>query len=56
VEGDVRDRELVTDCMQGVDYVYHEAALRITQCAEAHTVMMDGAFNVLEAAVAAGVK
>ena len=60
VEGDIRDRELVADCMQGVDYVYHEAALRITQCAEApreaHTVMMDGAFNVLEAAVAAGVK
>src|SRR5258707_166089 len=51
VEGDIRDRELVADCMQGVDYVYHDAALRITQCAEApreaHTVMMDGAVNIL---------
>src|SRR5260370_32713166 len=46
VDGDVRDHGLVADCMQGVDFVYHEAALRITQCPEApraaRTVMMDG--------------
>lgn len=60
VEGSICDRDLVRRCMQGVDYVYHEAALRITHCAaeprEAHAVMFDGAFNVFEAAVEAGVK
>lgn len=60
VEGSICDRDLVRQCMQGVDYVYHEAALRITHCAaeprEAHAVMFDGAFNVFEAAVEAGVK
>lgn len=60
VEGSVTDRELLRTHMQGIDYVYHEAALRITHCAEvpreAHNVMYAGTFNVLEAAVAAGVK
>lgn len=60
IEGSICDRDLVRRCMQGVDYVYHEAALRITHCAaeprEAHAVMFDGAFNVFEAAVEAGVK
>jgi UDP-glucose 4-epimerase len=60
VEGDVRDAALVRRLMDGVDYVYHEAALRITACAEmprdAHEVMFTGTFNVLEAAVQAGVK
>lgn len=59
-EGDIRDRELVSRCMEGVDYVFHEAALRITQCAEqprdAYDVMFGGTFNVVEAAVKAGVK
>jgi len=43
-----------------VDLVFHQAALRITQCAEeprvALQVMADGTFNVLEAAVAAKVQ
>ncbi len=60
VEGSICDLDLVRRLMQGIDYVYHEAALRITQCAEdprqAHAVMYDGAFNVFEAAVQAGVK
>jgi UDP-glucose 4-epimerase len=60
VEGNICDRELVGRLMDGVDYVYHEAALRITHCAESpregHAVMFDGAFNVYEAAVQAGVK
>jgi len=60
VEGSIADRELVRRCMEGVDYVFHEAALRITQCAEsprqAHEVMFTGAFNVVEAAAQAGVK
>ncbi len=46
--------------MEGIDYVFHQAALRITQCAEtpreAVDVLIGGTFNVLEAAVAAGVQ
>jgi UDP-glucose 4-epimerase len=60
VEGDIRDRNLLADVMQGVDLVFHQAAIRITQCAEeprlALEVLADGTFNVLEAAVKAGVK
>jgi UDP-glucose 4-epimerase len=45
--------------MAGVDVVFHQAAIRITQCADeprlALEVMVDATFNVLEAAVAAGV-
>lgn len=60
VEGDIRDRQLLADVMQGVDVVFHQAAIRITQCAEeprlALEVLADGTFNVLEAAVNAKVK
>jgi UDP-glucose 4-epimerase len=60
IEGDIRDRKLLADAMQGVDYVFHQAAIRITQCAEeprlALEVLADGTFDVLEAAVAAKVK
>jgi UDP-glucose 4-epimerase len=60
VEGDIRDREFVNEVMQGVDVVFHQAAIRITQCAEeprlALEVLVDGTFNVLEAAVKAKVK
>jgi UDP-glucose 4-epimerase len=60
VEGDIRSRETLAELMQGVDLVFHQAAIRITQCAEeprlALEVLVDGTFNVLEAAVAAGVK
>jgi UDP-glucose 4-epimerase len=59
VEGDIRDRELLGELLDGVDVVFHQAAIRITQCAEeprlALEVLADGTFNVLEAAVAAGV-
>jgi UDP-glucose 4-epimerase len=54
VEGDIRDRELVHELMRGKDLVFHEAAIRITQCAEdprlALEVLVDGTFNVIEAA------
>ena len=33
VEGDIRDRALVTELMHGTDLVFHLAAIRITQCA-----------------------
>jgi nucleoside-diphosphate-sugar epimerase len=59
VEGDIRDRELLAKLMVGTDVVFHQAAIRITQCAEepreALEVLVDGTFDVLEAAVAAGV-
>lgn len=60
VEGDIRDMKLLREVMQGVDLVFHQAAIRITQCAEqprlALEVLADGTFNVMEAAVAAKVK
>jgi UDP-glucose 4-epimerase len=59
VEGDIRDRELVGHVMRGIDVVFHQAAIRITQCAEeprlALEVLVDATFNVLEAAVQANV-
>jgi UDP-glucose 4-epimerase len=54
VEGDLRDRDLVHDLTRGRDLVFHQAAIRITQCAEeprlALEVLVDGTFNVYEAA------
>jgi UDP-glucose 4-epimerase len=59
VEGDIRDRALLKDVVAGVDIVFHQAAIRITQCAEeprlAFDVLAGGTFDVLEAAVQAGV-
>jgi UDP-glucose 4-epimerase len=59
-EGDIRDAELVAELTDGVDYVFHQAALRITRCAEAPReaveVLMTGTLNVLEAAVRHKVK
>lgn len=60
VKGDIRNREEVREVTQGMDAVIHMATLRITACAaeprEALEVMCDGSYNVLEAAVEAGVK
>ena len=60
VEGDIQDRALVGQLTDGCDYVFHQAALRITACAAdpraAHEVMFGGTFNVLEAASRHGVK
>lgn len=54
VEGDIGDRDLVHDLVRGADLVFHQAAIRITQCAEeprlALQVLVDGTFNVVEAA------
>jgi UDP-glucose 4-epimerase len=59
VEGDIRNRADVEKAMAGVAIVFHEAAIRITQCAEeprlAKDVLVDGTFNVLEASVQAKV-
>jgi len=60
VDGDVGDRGLVAELSAGIDVLFHQAAIRITQCAEeprlALEVLVDGTFNVVEAAVAAGVR
>jgi UDP-glucose 4-epimerase len=60
LDGDVRDPAGVARAMDGVSLVFHQAAIRITQCAEqprlAKDVLVDGTFNVLEAAVRAGVR
>jgi UDP-glucose 4-epimerase len=60
VEGDIRDRKLLAAVMPGTDVIFHQAAIRITQCAEEPRLALDvlgvGTFNVLEAAVGAGVK
>ena len=59
VDGDIRDRDLVHDVTRGKDLVFHQAAIRITQCAEdprlALEVLVDGSFNIFEAAVEHGV-
>ncbi len=60
VEGDICDRELVAELTKGIDVVYHQAALRITQCAAeprlALEVMVDGTYNVIEAALKENVR
>jgi UDP-glucose 4-epimerase len=60
VEGDIRDRGLVTKLMAGTDLVFHLAAIRITQCVTeprlALEVLVDGAYEIVEAAAEAGVR
>ncbi len=60
IEGDIRDSELLFRTVSGVDVLYHMAAIRLTQCAEqprlSLEVMVDGTFNVIEAASEAQVK
>jgi UDP-glucose 4-epimerase len=60
VEGDIRNAALVRELMQGIDVLFHQAAIRITQCAEdpalAMDVLVNGTFTVLDAAVKANVK
>ena len=60
VTGDINDPKLVNELTDGIDVVFHLAALRITQCAEqprlALESLVDGTFTIIEAAVAHGVK
>ena len=61
IEGDIRDRAAVARAMQGVDYVFHLAAMisvpesmnKITECVEINDT---GMIVVLEEAARAGVK
>src|SRR5437763_2721721 len=58
--GDVRDRPTVQRAVDGCDFVFHQAAIRITLCAEQPRECMDvlvmGTFNIFEAAAVAKVK
>jgi UDP-glucose 4-epimerase len=59
-DGDIRDGDLVRRLMHGVDLLFHQAAIRITQCSSeprlALEVMVDGTYEVIEAAIDAGVR
>jgi len=59
--GDVRDQRSVEQAMRGVDFVFHAAALKQVPSCEFHPMQavrtnVLGTENVLEAAIAAGVK
>src|SRR4051794_2087333 len=60
VEGDICDADLVRELVSDACVVFHQAALRITQCAEeprlAVDVLVNGTYNVVEAAAEAGVR
>jgi UDP-glucose 4-epimerase len=60
VEGDIRDAALVRELTRGIDTVFHQAAICITQSAEeprlALEVLVDGTYNVVEAAAQEGVR
>jgi len=55
VEGDIRDRILMERLVRDANIVFHQAALRITHCAEAPRmaleVMVDATFDLLEMCV-----
>jgi UDP-glucose 4-epimerase len=60
IEGDIRNRDLLNNIFKDIDYCFHMAALRITQCAaeprEAFEVMYEGTYNVAEACVNHNIK
>jgi UDP-glucose 4-epimerase len=60
VDGDICDRKLVDELTTGIDVVFHQAAIRITQCVQeprlANDVLVNGTFNIVEAAVNHGVR
>lgn len=60
LEADLRDRAALSRAIAGCDYVFHQAALRITLCAEQPRECLDvlvvGTGNLFEAAVEHGVR
>jgi nucleoside-diphosphate-sugar epimerase len=61
VECDLRDPDAAGQACQGVDFIFHEAAIpsvprSIRDPRTSHAANVDGAFNLLEGARAAGVK
>jgi len=60
VVGDIRDTRLLAEITEGIDVVFHQAAIRLPHCTQdprlAMEVMVDGTFNVVEGAERAGVR
>ncbi len=60
VEADIRDKQPLREALQGVTYVFHQAAAWLRMCQETPRLSLDvniaGTFNLLEACVEAGVK
>ncbi|MCW1916859.1 NAD-dependent epimerase/dehydratase family protein [Luteolibacter sp. GHJ8] len=61
IEGSITDRDTVAKAVEGVDYIFHMAALvsvpeSMAKPAECVDINVHGLLNVLEAAAAAGVK
>lgn len=60
VKKDIRRFDDIRPHFDGVDVVFHQAAIRITACAEhpreCLEVLVDGSFNVVQSCVEAGVK
>ncbi|MBR0670141.1 NAD-dependent epimerase/dehydratase family protein [Neoroseomonas soli] len=60
VEGDIRDDAVMADLVRGADVVFHQAALRITQCAQeprqAFEVMVAATYDLVERCLAAQVR
>jgi UDP-glucose 4-epimerase len=60
VEGDIRDGAQMKALVEGCDTVFHQAALRITQCAQepraAFEVMVAATYDLVEACLAAGIR
>lgn len=60
VKCDIRDFSSVNKFMKDIDYVFHQAAIRVTKCAEnprlCNEVLIDGTFNILEACIKNNIK
>jgi UDP-glucose 4-epimerase len=60
IRGDICNSELVRTQLEGMDLVFHMAALRITQCAaeprRAMQVMVDATYDLLDLCVAGGIR
>src|SRR5262245_47963673 len=60
IQADLRDVDTLRTALQGVDYVFHEAAAWLRLCQEDPRLSLEvniaGTFNLLDACVAAGIK
>jgi nucleoside-diphosphate-sugar epimerase len=61
IEGDIADSEVIGRAVDGIDFIFHEAALpsvprSVANPLETHNACVNGTFNVLTAARDAGVK
>ena len=61
IQGDLRDADAIARACEGVDFIFHQAALpsvprSVKDPRTSHTANIDGTFNLLEGARAAGVQ